>query len=248
VLLTFNTLLAFTNENKVKPVFVKYARIAIIPLTLIFSGLSVAGTTSPTVMQEVKQIQADWAKLYYLEDFQDSNIKELQALENKASDLSTKYPNSAEALTWDAIVLSTLAEKKGGLGALSLVEEAKKKLEAAETIDPTALGGSIYASLGTLYWKVPGWPIAFGSNSKAEQYFKKALEINPDQLDANYFYADFLADDKRYELALLHLDKAMHAPTLEGRSLADKGRRAQVQKLRERLTNLDLKIGQVTEK
>lgn len=228
--------------------FKKYAKIAIIPLTLICSGLSVAGVTSPTVMQEVKQIQADWGKLYFLEDFQNNNYKELQALARKANYLSKAHPDSAEALTWDAIVLSTLAEKKGGIGALSLVKEAKIKLEAAESIDPTVLDGSVYASLATLYWKVPGWPIAFGSDTKAEQYFKKALKISPDQLDANYFYADFLADDNQYELALLHLNKAINAPKLKGRPLADKGRRAQAQKLRQYLMGLDLESSQVIEK
>jgi len=228
--------------------FKQYAKFAIIPLTIICSGLSVAGVSSPAVMQEIKQIQNDWGKLYFLEEFKNNNYKELQALARKANYLSKKHPDSAEALTWDAIVLSSLAEKKGGIGALSLVKEAKKKLEAAESIDPTVLDGSVYASLATLYWKVPGWPIAFGSDTKAEQYFKKALMISPDQLDANYFYADFLADDNQYALALLHLDKALHAPTLEGRPFADKGRRQQAQKLRQHLIGLNLYSKQVVER
>jgi tetratricopeptide (TPR) repeat protein len=147
--------------------------------------------------------------------------------------VSHDNPQSAEALVWDAIVLSTLAEKKGGIGALSLVKEAKLKLEQAEAIDPTVLGGSVYASLGSLYSKVPGWPIGFGSDKKAEKYFQKALALNPQGLDINYFFAEFLAENGKDQLALKYVEKALHAPQMVERPLADKGRREQAQKLKE---------------
>ena len=66
---------------------------------------------------------------------------------------------------------------------------SKNLLLQAEKIDSNALNGSIYTSLGSLYYKVPGWPIGFGDNSKALIYLKKALQINPNGIDANYFYA-----------------------------------------------------------
>jgi tetratricopeptide (TPR) repeat protein len=214
-------------------------KLVIVPAVLAMSVLSVSAHAAQTVMPEVQKIQQEWSQLYFLKEFKNKNYKALQALARKANRLSQANPDSAEALTWDAIVLSTLAEKKGGLGALSLVKEAKKKLEAAESIDPTALGGSVYGSLATLYWKVPGWPIGFGSDTKAEQYFGKALKLNPNQLDLNYFYADYLADNNETELALLHLEKAIHAPKLVGRPIADQGRRAQATKLRDYLLTLD---------
>ncbi len=216
--------------------------------TVVLVGTSSIGYATTATMPEVRNIQQEWSKLYFLKEFKNKNYRQLQALARKANRLSTANPNSAEALTWDAIVLSSLAEKKGGIGALSLVKEAKLKLETAEGIDPTVLGGSIYASLATLYWKVPGWPIGFGSDSKAEQYFKKAMKLNPDQLDVNYFYADYLADNNEYDLALLHLEKAINAPKLEGRPIADKGRRAQAEKLRDYLLELDRDSVQKTEK
>ena len=215
-------------------------RITMIATLATVTGLSTTIFASTAKMSEVKQIQQEWGKLYFLDEFKNKNYRELQVLARKANRLSQQHPGNAEALTWDAIVLSTLAEKKGGIGALSLVKEAKKKLEAAESIDPTVLGGSVYASLATLYWKVPGWPIGFGSDSKAEQYFQKALKLNPDQLDVNYFYADFLADNSEFELALLHLEKALNAPELDNRPVADKGRRAQAEKLRSYIMSLDL--------
>jgi hypothetical protein len=55
-------------------------------------------------------------------------------------------------------------------------------------IDPRALQGSAYTSLGSLYYQVPGWPIGFGDDKRAEAMLLKALEINPDGIDPNYFY------------------------------------------------------------
>ena len=98
-------------------------------------------------------------------------------------------------------------------------------LEQAESIDPEALNGSIYTSLGSLYYQVPGWPVGFGSDEQAEKYLKKALSINPDGIDPNYFYGDCLLEQRRYTEAARYLEKALQAPDRPDRALADEGRR-----------------------
>ena len=211
-------------------------KIALMSLALLVMQPGIAGLSSSAQMPEVREIQSEWARLYYLDEFLNNNYRELQALARRANRVAHDNPDSAEALVWDAIVLSTLAEKKGGLGALSLVKEAKLKLEQAEAIDAEVLGGSVYASLGSLYSKVPGWPIGFGSDKKAERYFKKALAINPQGLDINYFFAEYLADNGNDQLALEYIERALQAPPMEGRPLADQGRRQQAIKLRSDLT------------
>jgi len=212
--------------------FKRFIKIALMSLALVYIQPGIAGLSSSAELPEVKEIQYEWARLYYLDEFLNANYRELQALARKANRVSQENPDSAEALVWDAIVLSTLAEKKGGIGALSLVKEAKLKLEQAEAIDPDVLGGSVYASLGSLYSKVPGWPIGFGSDKKAERYFKKALGLNPQGLDINYFFAEYLADNGQDQLALEYIDRALQAPPMTERPLADRGRRQQAQKLR----------------
>ena len=205
---------------------------ALFCVVLVSAPAAFAGVSSSAEMPEVREIQSEWARLYYLDEFSNANYRELQALARKANQVSHDHPDSAEALVWDAIVLSTLAEKKGGFGALSLVKEAKLKLEQAEGIDPTVLGGSVYASLGSLYAKVPGWPIGFGSDKRAERYFQKALAMNPEGLDINYFYAEYLADNGEDDRALEFVERALHAPVMAERPVADQGRRAQARKLR----------------
>ena len=86
--------------------------------------------------------------------------------------------------------------------------------------------------MGSLYSKVPGWPLGFGNDKKAEKYFQKALAINPQGLDINYFFAEYLADNGQDQLALEYIDRALQAPPMTERPLADRGRRQQAQKLR----------------
>ena len=94
---------------------------------------------------------------------------------------------------------------------------------------------SIYTSLGTLYFKVPGWPIGFGDDDKAETYLKKALQLNPNGIDPNYFHADFLYGKHHYREAILALEKAQAAPARALRPLADSGRREEIRILMDKI-------------
>ncbi|TKU04727.1 MULTISPECIES: tetratricopeptide repeat protein [Citrobacter] len=177
-----------------------------------------------------------------LEDLQHEwSICQYQTLAAKKescfSALSQKTHNAIQAnntdaplLIWSGIIDSSWAGAKGGLGALSLVKQARSNLEKAIEIDPGALQGSAWTSLGALYYQVPGWPIGFGDKEKAEEMLKKALAINPDGIDPNYFYGDFLLQEKKNQDAKRYLDKALKAPARPGREIADNGRRRDIAK------------------
>ncbi|WP_457676621.1 tetratricopeptide repeat protein [Thiolapillus sp.] len=177
---------------------------------------------------ELNEIQHAWAVANYQtpEEQQEAAFEKLVA---RARDLVKRYPDEAAPKVWLAIVLSTDAGVNGGLGALGKVKEARRLLEAAEKMDPMTLNGSIYTSLGSLYYQVPGWPIAFGNDEKAEQYLKKALQINPGGIDPNYFYADYLLENDQPGKALEYLRKALAAPARPDRPIADQGRRKEVE-------------------
>ena len=123
-----------------------------------------------------------------------------------------------------------LCWRKGGLGALSLAKESKADLEHALEIEPEALNGSAYTSLGTLYFNVPGWPIGFGNDKKAEELLLKAIDLNPNGIDSNYFFGDYLIQEKRYQDAKTYLLKAKNAPPRPNRPLADAGRQKEIAK------------------
>lgn len=190
----------------------------------VFQSTAVLAGMSP----ELLELSESWARIkYQMPEHQ--RVAALESLNAQAEALVEAHPAEAEPLVWQAIILSTTAGEKGGLGALSLVKQAKKLLERAEAIDPEVLEGSVYTSLGSLYYQVPGWPIGFGNDDKAEAYLKKALALNPDGIDPNYFYGDFLLQEKAFVEAEAAFTKALAAPPRDNRPIADAGRRAEIE-------------------
>ena len=182
------------------------------------------------VLADIKPLQARWAEVNYAlpEDDREKAFAELLAAADK---VVSSNPDKAEALIWRGIIKSSYANAKGGLGALSVAEASKADLEQAITLDPTALQGSAYTSLGVLYSKVPGWPIGFGDNKKAKELLLKALEQNPQGIDPNYFYADYLAGKRDWAQALRYLEIAKAAAPRPGRESADAGRQQEIANL-----------------
>ena len=144
-------------------------------------------------------------------------------------------PKRTDLLIWSAIVKSTWAGARGGLGALKLVKDAKSRLERALKQDDKALDGSAYTSLGSLYYQVPGWPVGFGDDDQAEQLLRKALVVNPNGIDPNFFYGDFLLQQGKAGEAKTYLNKALQAAPRPGRELADMGRRKEIEQRLESL-------------
>ena len=161
--------------------------------------------------------------------------KRFETLAAKARKVSESYPERAEPLVWEGIIVSSWAGEKGGLGALGLVKQAKALYEAAIDINGAVLDGSAYNSLGVLYYKVPGWPVGFGDKAKARELLQKALAINPKGIDPNYFYAEYLVETRQADQAMTYLERALQAPPRAGRQLADAGRREEVRALMEKI-------------
>jgi len=165
-----------------------------------------------------------WAAASYtLPD--DTKDAEYLAVIDSAKHAVNSYPQRAEPLIWEAIALASAAKVEGGLGALKKAKQARDLLVTAVAIDPSAMQGAAYSTLGSLYAKVPRWPIGFGDLKKARIYLEKALTIDPSGIDANYFYAVFLNDQGDYAKAARHLKLALAAPPRVGREDADAGRR-----------------------
>jgi tetratricopeptide (TPR) repeat protein len=175
----------------------------------------------------IVQLQHDWAKANY-HTSKDQQEAAFKALTEKAHQITASSPDKVEAMIWEAIVLSGYAKAKGGLGALKFAEQSRDLLQASLKINPQALQGSAHTSLGSLYYKVPGWPIGFGDDKKAREHLEKALQINPNGIDPNYFYADFLLEEDEIAKAIEYFNKALNAPPRPGREDADEGRRADI--------------------
>ena len=202
------------------------ARLLALLSLLALTNLAIAATPE----ELIRPIQEQWAEIKYRQP-EKQQAEGYRALAIQARQIVDSNPKMPEPLIWEGIVLSSEAGAKGGLGALSLAKEARQRLDEALKLNDKALNGSAYTSLATLYAKVPGWPVGFGDKERAEEYFKKALAINPDGIDPNFFYGEYLADRSRPAEALPYLEKALKAPPRPGRELADSGRRQEIQAL-----------------
>jgi tetratricopeptide (TPR) repeat protein len=205
-----------------------------IPAALLIGLSLISSFAMAGVEEDVSTIQKEWEKVKY-QSPESSHEKGFESLIKEANQLVSQNPNRAEILIWQGIVESSYAGAKGGLGALAHVKTAKKIFEKALEINPAALDGSAYTSLGSLYYQVPGWPIGFGDDKKAAEYLKKGLSINPDGIDPNYFYADYLFRSGDYSGAEKSLRKALQAPARNGRKVADDGRRKEINQLLEKV-------------
>ncbi|HSC15752.1 MAG TPA: tetratricopeptide repeat protein [Gammaproteobacteria bacterium] len=176
-------------------------------------------------------IQNEWAAANFETTDKAARDDAFFVLLKHASEFSAQYPDRAEAVAWEGIVLSSYAGEVGAMSAMKYAKGARAALERAEKLDATALDGGIYASLGALYSKVPGGFIGFGDDELAAEYFAKALAVDADNIDNNYFYGEFLLDQGDYAHARSVLEHALAAPPVVDRPVFDAGRRAEIREL-----------------
>lgn len=180
---------------------------------------------------ELATLQHAWAKATY-QTSKDQQETAFKSLSEQAHQLTAKNPEANEAQIWEAIVLSGYAKSMGPLhpvNALKAAEQARDLLQASIKSNPQALNGSAYTTLGSLYFRVPGWPIGFGDKKKGREYLEKALQLNPTGIDSNYFYADYLRAQGDYGQAVTYYQKALQAPARPGREDADAGRKQDIE-------------------
>lgn len=209
-------------------------------VALLLTGTSAASQKAPIdpdadVSANISTLQKHWATVQYQLDEKATRVREMAELAQLAQTVRQRFPGRAEPLIWEGIIVSSQAAINGGLGALKLVRRARELFELALDIDEAALNGSAHVSLGSLYYMVPSWPLAFGNHDKADTHLRRALQIDPDSIDANFFYAGLL--EKRGDIsgAITTLQKAAAAPARPERPVADRGRREEIARQLDRL-------------
>lgn len=196
-------------------------------LAMVLSLVGTAAFAQDALTSDILALKKSWAEANYGIPDKDKRADAMQALQPRAKALVDKYPQRAEPLIWEGIVHSGYADAHGGLGALGAAKKARDLFEQAIKIDERALEGSALGSLGVLYAKVPGFPVGFGNEDKARALLQRAIAINPDGIDSNYFLGEFLANHKDVPGGIRHLEKSVAAPDRPGQELADQGRRKQ---------------------
>ena len=114
-----------------------------------------------SLIDSLQRIESEWASIYYSTPKQKQGPAYCQLLD-KTIHLSRQHPNNAEPIIWEAIVKATNADHQDAVSALESIHDARDLLLKAIEINPQAMDGSAYVTLGTLYYMAPKWPIGFG--------------------------------------------------------------------------------------
>lgn len=200
-------------------------------LTLAAAPLATAPVAHADACDDrVRGLQQSWDHINF-EVAEGVRTAEMSRLNTQADAVVAQCPNRAEPLVWDAIITASEAGLRGGLGALGLVRQARSELEQAERINPRAMNGAVYVSLGSLYAQVPGAPIGFGNRQRAREYLQRGLAMAPNDVDANFFMGDLLMREHDWAGAARYLQRAVDAPARPGRTAADRGRKAEARAL-----------------
>jgi tetratricopeptide (TPR) repeat protein len=201
-------------------------------IALLLAPLGAAhASADPQMDAAVKRINDQWAHIRYEVRDRAQQERQLSALAGQAAQVVARYPNRAEPLLWQGIVVSEEAARANMFSQLGYAKQAKAILDRAAAIDMRAENGGVAMSLGVLYAKVPGFPIAFGSPEKAKKLLETALAMDPGGLDASYFYADFINNQGQHRQAKAILERALRTPVNAERPVWDAGRRAEIRTL-----------------
>jgi tetratricopeptide (TPR) repeat protein len=115
-------------------------------------------------------------------------------------------PKSHDAHLWYAINTARWGETKGVLRSLFLLPTIREELGILLELDPRSVRAHILA--GNVLLEVPGF--AGGDRAKAEEHFKKALEIDPRFTNARVDLARVYIADARYAEARRELSRVVN--------------------------------------
>jgi tetratricopeptide (TPR) repeat protein len=207
---------------------------SVISRTLLIAGGLAAALASWTVSSAasnpaadaiVRQTQLKWEKIKFTMPTGSRQTDAIAGLNDEIDAAAARYPGNVDIQIWDGIVTSEHAGMANAFSALRLAKRARKILEKAYETDPKALDAGAPTSLGVLYYRVPGFPVAFGDKKKARALLEEAVHTAPQGMDAEYFYGDFLFNEGDYPRATAVFETALKIPPDPDRPLWDKNRR-----------------------
>lgn len=200
-------------------------------LAMAATSAHVWASDNPAMDASVARVQHEWERIKYQTKDPRQQHAQIEVLARDAGASTARFPGRAEPLIWQGIAQSEQAAMSSGFSALADAKASRATFEKAYTIDKTALEAGAPTSLGTLYYRVPGFPIGFGDKAKARHYLAEAVAIAPDSMDANYFYGDFLVAQGEYPAAAKFLQHALASPPHPDRPIWDAGRREEIRAL-----------------
>lgn len=124
-----------------------------------------------------------------------------------------KYPKNKGILLWYIANYSKYGEAQGVVASAKngLADKMKTFTEKLMELDPEFSDGAPHRIMGVLHYKVPNIPLflTWPNKKEAEKHLKKALAIKTKSIANLYYYAEFLAEEKRHTEAKIVLNKLL---------------------------------------
>ena len=118
-------------------------------------------------------------------------------------------PDRPEGHFWMAASMGALAESYGVRQGIKYRGAIKDALERVLQLEPAFQQGSAYSALGRWYHMVPG--LFGGSETKSEEYLRKALTYGPDSILTHFYLAETLFERSKDADAIEELKKTVAA-------------------------------------
>ena len=204
------TLLTPENKQKIELAVRRYAidKPFLMETISWFRDLTQNSRDSAAIAQlsrlEFMNAQLETDKDSRMQLFQNCIVIADQALALDANDIGGLY--------WKAAAMGKLAKDTGILNALRMIRPMERILLKVVTLDEKYENAGGHRALGRMYYKLPGFPISFGSNQKALTHLKRAHELFPKDIITRAFYAEALYDEGRKEDARKHADFVLAIP------------------------------------
>ena len=195
---------------------------ALASLLLAIAGASAKDDAADSA---VHRLQSEWERIKFSIPEGPEQTTAMNTLGRDADATAKTFADQVGVQIWDGIITSERAGLASMFSALSLAKRARDILQRADKMDASALDAGAPASLGVLYYRVPGFPIGFGDKSKARRLLEEATRAAPNGLDAWYFYGDFLMSQGENAQATAAFKHALAIPKNAARPLWDTNRR-----------------------
>lgn len=174
--------------------------------------------TLKTLAQQNPSYEVSWkfarAAYHYAENFvKDNTLRRVIFTEGKeaAEKATTINPNAPEGWYWFGVCLGSWGEANGIMQSLGAVKPIVNAANKGIAINPGFEKGVFYTLRGRVYHRAPAG-ISVGDKKKAEEDYKQALILNPENRTARRFYAELLLDLGRKEEAKTIIEKGLAIP------------------------------------
>jgi len=146
-------------------------------------------------------------------------------------------PDGIDGHVWLGITLGNWGRSRGVLKSLKVIPDVVKNMQEVITKAPSRNEAVAYRVMGTLYFRAPGSPLSIGNKEKSLEYFKKAIQLAPNN-KKNYLYiSQVYYSKKKYAVALDYVKKALNKPIRPKHKIEELHDIAKLKKMKQKIFN-----------